>query len=213
MPRQRLNERNSGLDHKEWAVFKRINTPAKIQDFLNDLKFDFASGDKVDRSISGTLRAGKTDCAGGAIFAAAALWASGREPLILDLKTVKPDFDHVLALFKEGNPPAGGWGAISKTNHAVLRYREPVYKNVRELVMSYFHEYFLPDEKKTLRSFSKPFDLSRYGAKWLTDKESVMDLIYLLDESPHIEILSLKQIKNLRKADKIEINAGEITEW
>jgi hypothetical protein len=218
--RQRITQANSGLDHKSWQRLKSLNTPAKIQDFLNTLKFDHRDGHKVDRSVAGTLKAGKTDCAGGAVFAAACLWVEGRPPFLLDLKAPHPDFDHVVALFsaKEGGSasPDGRkeyWGAISKTNHAVLRYREPVYKSVRELAMSYFHEYFLKDGKKSLRSFSKAFDLSKYGTRWFTDKRAIVDIISGLDDSPHAKILTPKQIRNLRKADKVEIKAGNIVEY
>ncbi len=205
---QRITPLNLGLQHTEWQVLKRLNTPKRIQDFLNTLPFDFAPGDEIDRSVQGTLRAGKIDCAGGAILAAAALWAHGHKPLLLDLQVAQPDFDHVVALFKEGNK----WGALSKTNHAVLRYREPVYASVRELAMSYFHEYFLPNGSKTLRGFSKPFDLSKYGTGWFTDSELILDIIYDLDYSAHTEIVSAKEAKRLRKADPIEIKAGEMTE-
>jgi hypothetical protein len=122
---------------------------------------------------------------------------------------VRPDLDHVVTLFRKD----GYWGAVSKTNHAVLRYREPVYKNIRELVMSYFHEYFLFDGRKTLRAFSKPFDLSKHGTSWITTEENLATLAHLLDTSPHTKILSPKQIRNLRKADKIEIKAGKIVEY
>lgn len=219
---QRITQQSSGLEHTEWQILKRLNTPAKIQDYLNSLPFDFAPGDEMDRSVQGTLRAGKTDCAGGAVLAAAALWIQGRKPFLLDLQVAQPDFDHVVALFSAkigGSANSGGgkegdkWGAISKTNHAVLRYREPVYISVRELVMSYFHEYFLPNGHKTLRSFSKPFDISKYGTKWFTDSDILLDIIYDLDHSPHSEIISTKAVKKLRKADNIEIKAGEITEY
>jgi len=207
---KKLSWKESGLSQAEYKTLVSLNTPQKIQDFINALKFDFALGEKVDRSVRGTLKAKKTDCAGGAILAAAALWVQGRKPLLLDLKAPHPDdYDHVVALFQEGKC----WGAISKTNHVVLRYRESVYANIRELVMSYFHEYFLPSGQKTLRSFSEPFDLSRFGTKWLTDGDSLLDLIYKLDTSKHTSILSSKQIKNLRKADKVEIKAGDIVEY
>ncbi len=210
MIRQRITEKDSGLDHKEWRVIKSLDTPAKIQNFLNDLKFDFRDGYKIDRSVRGILKSGKVDCAGGAVLAAGALWAQGRKPLLLDLKAPHPhDYDHVVAIFKEGKY----YGAISKTNHAVLRYREPVYKSVRELVMSYFHEYFLPTGYKTLRSFSKPFDLSKYGVSWLTQGDMVLDIIHALDSSLHTEILTKEQVKSLRKADPIEIKAGSIVEY
>ena len=206
---QRITQQNSRLDHKEWALLKRLSTPKKIQDFLNKLPFDFELGEEIDRSVRGVLKNKKADCAGGAILAAAALWVQGRPPLLLDLQAEKKDVDHVVALFKEGKY----WGAISKTNHAVLRYREPVYKSVRELVLSYFHEYFLPSGRKTLRTYSRPFDLSKHGRKWLIDKEAVIDVIYSLDVSPHTQILTPEQKKGLRSADIIEIKAGEIVEY
>ncbi|MBI2086649.1 MAG: hypothetical protein HYT69_00510 [Candidatus Zambryskibacteria bacterium] len=209
MPIQPLNLKKSGLDHKEWQLLKKLNTPAKIQDFLNSLKFNFEKEGETNSSVSLTLKRRKAQCFEGALLAAAALWVQGQKPLLLDLKTIRPDFDHVVALFREGKC----WGAISKTNHAVLRYREPVYKSAGELAMSYFHEYFLPSGKKTLRNFSKPFDLSKHGTAWLTTKENLTSLAYKLDHSPHTRILSSKQIKDLRKADPIEIKAGEIREY
>ncbi len=209
MLRQRITQQSSGLDHKEYQLLKRLNTPAKIQDFLNAQPFNFEKKGETHHSVRYTLKAGQSHCFEGALLAAAALWINGHKPLLLDLKTVRPDFDHVVALFQRD----GHWGALSKTNHAVLRYREPVYKNIRELVMSYFHEYFLWSGKKTLRSFSKPFDLSKLGTYWLTTEENLADLAHLLDTSPHTKILSLKQIRNLRQAEPIEIKAGKIIEY
>jgi hypothetical protein len=206
---QRITKENSGLEHKEWQVLKSLSTPQKIQDYLNSLEFDFAPGDEMDRSVRATLREGKTDCAGAAIFAAAALWAQGERPLILDLTAAEPDFDHVVTLFEKGDR----YGAISKTNHAVLRYREPVYKSPRELAMSYFHEYILSDGRKTMRGFSKPFDLSRYGTAWLTEGEQIIDIIYDLDRFPHEKVATPAAIRRFRKADKVEIEAGEIEEY
>ncbi len=207
--KQRITQEKSGLTHQEWASLKKLKIPQKIQDYVNSLKFDFTIGEKMDRSVRGTLKNKMTDCMGGAVFAAAALWVQGREPLLLDLVTSKDDFDHVVALFREGK----FWGAISKTNHGVLRYREPIYKSVRELAMSYFHEYFLPDGRKTMRSFSKPFDLSKQGTEWLTSPESLLDIAELLDDSPHTEVASKAQIKAFRRADEVERQAGEIVEF
>src|SRR5690606_12256889 len=140
---------------------------------------------ETHNSVRYTLKSHKAHCFEGALLAAAALWINGREPLILDLKSARPDFDHVIALFKEEKY----WGAISKTNHAVLRFREPVYKSIRELVMSYFHEYFLSNGKKTLRQFSKPLDLRKIDkGRWLTSDENLAWLAHKLDKSPHIRI-------------------------
>lgn len=210
MPAQHLTREISGLDHKEWQLLKSLNNPRKIQDFVNSLKFNFEKRGETHRSVCEVLKHREAHCFEGALVAAAALWINGFKPLLLDLKSIQPDFDHVVALFKV----RGYWGAISKTNHAVLRYREPVYKNVRELVMSYFHEYFLRDGTKTLRSFSRSFSLSKVPIDiWITGKENLAWLAHKLDKSPHAQILSQKQIKNLRKADEIEIKAGEVKEY
>ncbi len=145
----------------------------------------------------------------GAMLAAAALWLHGRPPLIMDLKTTERDVDHVVALFKEGNR----WGAISKTNHGVLRYRDPIYRDPREIAMSYFNEYFLDDGTKTMRSFSRPFDLSRRNDAWLTTKEKLDDIAIALDDSPHVMIVGARAAARLRRADPVEIKAGKIVEW
>ncbi|MSR87681.1 MAG: hypothetical protein EXS69_00720 [Candidatus Zambryskibacteria bacterium] len=205
---QKIAQEISGLEHKEWQLLKSLNTPAKVQDFLNSLKFNFEKNGETHRSVSEVLKSNEAHCFEGALVASAALWIQGRKPMLLDLVTVHPDFDHVVALFKEGE----FWGAVSKTNHGVLRYREPIYKSIRELSMTYFHEYFLSNGKKTLRKFSKPFDLS-LNAEWLTTRDNLAWLAHKLDCSPHFNILSPKQIRNLRKADKVEIEVGNIVEY
>jgi hypothetical protein len=202
-----LSLKESGLLKHEWQVLKRLNTPEKIQDFLNALPFNFEKRKETYMSVGRTLKRGKAHCFEGALVAAAALWINGHKPLLLDLNTRKKDIDHVIVLFRK----YGHWGALSKTNHAVLRYREPVYRSIRELVMSYFHEYFLPDGKKTLVSYSKPFDLSKVSYNWLTGREELFDLVEELDGSEHLDILPKSH--KLRKADGVEIKAGRITEW
>lgn len=199
----------SGLSEKDWRALKRLNTPAKIQDFLNTLPFNFEKRGQTHRSVSETLRSGSAHCLEGAFLAAACLWIQGERPLLLDLKVARPDLDHVVALFKKGDR----WGAISKTNHPVLRYREPVYRSVRELAMSYFHEYFLQDGRKTMRSFSKPFDLRPYAPEWLVSPENLAWLAHELDTSPHSEIISKKESRSLRRAEEIEIRSFGVEEY
>ncbi len=209
MSKQSLTLHSSLLGHKEYRLLKRLNTPKKIQDYLNSLKFNLEKKGETHRSVRYALKYQEAHCFEGALIAAAALWINGQKPLILDLRSARPDFDHVVTIFKEGRY----FGAISKTNHAVLRYREPVYANVRELVMSYFHEYFLKNGKKTLRSYSKPFDLSKVGPYWLSTEENLAPLAHKLDNSPHTPILTKEQIKKLRQADDIEIKAGNLAEY
>ena len=197
------------LTEKEFAVFKKLNTPQKIQDFLNTLPFNFEKQADTNRSPLETLRAGTAHCMEGAMLTAAILWYHGQSPLLLDLKTTDDDQDHVVTLFTQD----GYWGAISKTNHGVLRYREPIFKTVRELALSYFSEYFLHDGRKTLRSYSKPFDMSKLDPEWITSKKDVWNIVRMLDTSPHIAIINKKQIKNLRRAEMVEIAAGKVVEW
>jgi len=195
---------------KEFRVFKKLNTPIKIQDFLDTIPMNFEKKGDTCRSPLEVLKRNEAHCFEGALFAAATFWYHGRKPLILDLKTTKEDDGHVVALFKEGNK----WGAVSKTNHAVLRYRDPVFRDIRELVMSYFNEYFLnKNGRKTLLSFSAAFDLSKLDNSWLTSEENLWWVDDALEAAPHYKILEKSALKRLRLADKIERDAGSITEW
>jgi hypothetical protein len=145
----------------------------------------------------------------GALVAALALWMHGGAPLIMDLKTTDDDVDHLVALFRKGRY----WGGITKTNHSVLRYREPMFRDLRELAVSYFHEYSLPNGKKTLRAYSEPFDLRDWKEDWITTEENLWDLERAIDRSPHHRLLNRSQIAGLRRADDIEIRAGKLVEW
>ena len=198
-----------GFTAKEKALIKSLNTPAKVQDFLNSLAFNFEENGETLRSPLFVLRAQKAHCFEGALLGAYILQTHGYKPLILHLKTIKGDYDHVVALFRVG----GLWGALSKTNHAVLRYREPVYKDIRELVMSYFHEYFLDIGVKTLRQYSKPLDLSTFEKGWEVMSGDLWGIDEELDKIKHYDIAPRKVFKNLRKAEKIEIQAGKIVEY
>ncbi len=201
-----------GLSSKELAVLRRLSTPQKIQDFLDKLPINYEKNGETCHSPRLALRAGKAHCIEGALITAVALWLQGEKPLLLDLKTlnINIDSDHVVALYKKN----GYWGAISKTNHAVLRFRDPIYKTVRELALSYFHEYFLPTTgQKTLRSYSRPFSLARFGHKWITSEEGLWHIAEALDESPHFPIIPKGSGKHLRPSSPIERKAGSITEW
>ncbi len=194
----------------ESRLFTKLNSPTKIQDYLNALPFNHELHGETYMSPRRTIAAGTAHCFEGALFAAAALMYHDHKPLLLDLQTTSDDQDHVVALFKEGKY----WGAISKTNHAVLRFRDPIYASVRELALSYFHEYFLSNGKKTMRAYSEPFDLSKMPLEeWLTAGDELIDLVNTLDDSPHHQILSEAAVKRLRKADIIEIKTFDTVEW
>lgn len=188
-------------------MLKTLHTPSRIQDFLETLPYSFDDGQDMLRSPRRVLRERTAHCIEGALLAAAALWLNGQRPLLLDLRSVPEDLDHVVAVYRQH----GCWGAISKTNHAVLRYREPVYRTVRELAMSYFHEYFMNDGHKTMKDFSVPFDLVRQcGLDWLTREDDLWDVAEALDASRHYPILTPAQRRQLRPADPVEIAAGKL---
>lgn len=199
-----------GSDEKELAVLKELKNPAEIQDFLNKIPINFEEKGDTCMSPRMVLKRWKCHCIEGAMLAALALRLQGKKPLVVDLTASRHDFDHVMAVFKQD----GKWGALSKTNHAVLRYREPIYNSIRELVMSFFHEYTDDKGRKTLRSFSMPINLSKFDKKdWMISEEDVWCVNDALAKVKHYKILTRKQIRNLRKADKLEIEAGKITEW
>ena len=202
-------ELSKNLNKDEIGIFRKLDTPKKIQDFLETLAINFDYKKDTCMSPRLALRKKKAHCIEGAFLAAAIQLFHGQKPLLLDLKSVERDFDHVVALFSRN----GKWGAFSKTNHAVLRYREPVYRDVRELAMSFFHEYFLDNGKKTMRSFSMPFNLLRFGLNWVTSEKPLWYIADALDECRHYAILNKKGIASLRRADAIEIQAGKLTQW
>ncbi|MFA5791453.1 MAG: hypothetical protein WC884_00225 [Candidatus Paceibacterota bacterium] len=194
---------------KEKRFLQKLDSPAKIQDFLNSLKFNFEKNGETLKSPLFTLRKKNAHCFEGALLGAYILSFCGFKPYLVHLKTIKGDYDHVIVPFKI----RGFWGALSKTNHGVLRYRESIYKNIRELAMSYFHEYFLNNGKKTLRQYSALLNLNNMKKNWVTENGDLWYIDKKLDRIKHYDIVPKSYIKKLRKADKIEIKAGKITEW
>lgn len=198
------------LTAAEIHLLKKLNSPVKIQDFLDTLAINFEPNGDTCRSPRVVLREQSAHCIEGALLAALALRFQGYRPLIIDLQANAYDYDHVVAVFKKNNY----WGAISKTNHAVLRYREPIYKSIRELALSYFHEYFTNDGDKVLRSYTRPLDVSRFDKRgWMTSEENIWYIPAYLNSMPHIPILTPSQLRTLRQADTIEIEAGKLTDW
>jgi hypothetical protein len=199
-----------GFSSEELAILRTLNTPRKIQDFLDTIAMNFEEGGDTCLSPRRVLRERRAHCIEGAMLAAVALRLAGWKPLLVDLKASSKDLDHVIAVFQIH----GLWGAISKTNHGVLRYREPVYRTIRELAMSYFHEYFVNTGEKTLRSYSVPVDLTRFDAlEWMTWEEDVWDIPAYMDGVRHFPILGKAQIAGLRRADAIERKIGAVVEW
>src|SRR3990167_7309680 len=198
------------LNIEELRLFRKLKSPKLIQDYLDTLSINFETSGETYMSPRRVIKNKTAHCFEGALLAAAALSYHGHKPLLLDLVTIERDEDHVVALFRQN----GLWGAISKTNHPILRYRDPVYKTVRELAMSYFHEYLLDDGRKSLRAYSRPFSLTRYPVKtWVTAEKDLHFLVEALDSSHHFPIVPGKTMRLLRKASRVETKAMNIVEW
>ena len=178
-----------------------LDSPARIQDFLTRIPYDDAPGTISPRCVTSERKA---NCFEGALFAAAALRRLGHRPLIVDLYAVNDD-DHVVAVFRR----KGAWGAVAKSNTTTLRYREPIYRTLRELVLSYFEGYFNVHGVKTLRSYSRPLDLRRFDRRqWMTTSE---DLGYIgdhLNTMPHVPIVPAGLARTFRLADRDQVRAG-----
>ena len=143
------------------------------------------------------------------MLAAAALWVHGEPPLLLDMRAVR-DFDHVVALFRR----RGRWGAISKTNGATLRWRDPVYRSLRELAMSYLHEYCNRRDHKTLREYSRPFDLRVLRtADWVTAPKGAWAVAERLDALHHYRLLSPAEERALVRRDPFERRIGALLQY
>ena len=195
------------LTKDEIKLFESCKTPSKIQDFINTIPMRTDDNEPIVRSPRAALQAHTLSCIEGAFLACTLLAYHGYETYILDLKVDTKniiDSDHVVAIWKKD----GHYGAISKTNHSVLRYREPIYASVRELAMTYFHEYFLDDGKKNLRSFSQKYPLfQKHGVSWATSDQDLYEMACELDDFPHVSVLTKAMQSSLRKADDIEIKA------
>lgn len=199
-----------GFNREELRFLRSLRTPVKVQDFLNSIPMNFEKHGDTLMSPRRVIREQKAHCMEGALLAAAVFWVQGKKPLLLDLRATPNDDDHVVALFQE----CGLWGAISKTNHAVLRWREPIFKSIHVLASSYFHEYFLDDGRRTLREYSRPFLLSaKKYAGWTVAEDDLWQLSDELDASCHYPVAPPSALRHVRRADSIERKAGRIVEW
>jgi hypothetical protein len=185
----------------ELKLFRRLDRPFKIQRWLNRLAYD---ADYATSSPRWVIKERKANCFEGALFAAAALRQLGHPPRLVDIRSWNDD-DHVIAVFQE----RGRWGAVAKSNYTVLRFREPVYRSIRELVMSYFDVYFNPIGQKTMRSYSRPLHLAQFDARaWMTTDEDLGYIGDKLDDMAHIKVMTPAMVRALNLADPDLVRAG-----
>jgi hypothetical protein len=196
------NHADHGFSPREAAFLRGLTPPWRIQRYLDGIDYDLAGA--ACRSPRRVLRERSAQCMDGALFAAAALRLQGHPPLILDLEAVE-DVDHVLAVFRA----RGGWGAIARSNYSGLRYREPVFRSVRDLVLSYFESYFNLRREKTLRRYSRPVSLRRFDRRgWMTAEEDLWYIAEHLLDVRHYRLLTPAGERALATVDRRMFEAG-----
>jgi hypothetical protein len=195
------------FDPCERKILRRLTNPAAIQRFLDDdIGYNLEPSGDTCHSPRTVLRKRVAHCMEGAMLAAAALRMLGYPPLLVDLEAVR-DSDHVLAVYRAN----GYWGAVAKSDYSGLRSREPVYKTVRELAMSYFEHYFNPEGEKTLRAYSRPVNLRQFDDHdWMTSEEDVWVVPNYLCEIKHTSLVDKEMLRGVAPMDKRLYAAGRL---
>jgi hypothetical protein len=192
---------------RERKLFAKLTTPARIQRFLDDdLSYNMEPHGDTCYSPRLALKNGVAHCMEGALIAATALRRLGYPPLIVDLEAVR-DSDHVLAVYRAH----GLWGAVAKSDYSGLRSREPIYRTIRELAISYFEDYYNPAGEKTLRTYSRPVNLARFDSlDWMTADREVWEIPNHLCDIPHTPIFPPRLARTLAPMDSILFKAGRV---
>ncbi|MBC7261065.1 MAG: hypothetical protein H5T63_03545, partial [Chloroflexi bacterium] len=199
--KQDIRNIDSLWTEEEQAFLAQLDSPWKIQEYLDSIPYNT---DHQTRSPRRVMRDGKAHCMEGALFAAAALYFHGQPPLILDLKAVNDD-DHVIAIYRI----RGLIGAIAKSNFSLLRFREPIYRNYRELALSYFELYYNMYAERTLRAYSRPLDLRIFDPQdWMTTEEDLAWISQRLDALRHYPLVDEITAQNLQPVDDLLYQAG-----
>lgn len=191
------------LTPPQWALFASLDSPAKIQAFLDETPY---SAENANRCPVSVLQDRQAHCLDGGLFAAAALRRLGYPPLIIDLlPEPDTDDDHVLAIFKQNDC----WGAVAKSNFVGLRSREAIYRTLRELVMSYFEDFYNVNGQKTLRSYTRPVNLQRFDkVGWMWRNEGADAIEQYLYKLKRIPLLNEEMAARLSPMDKLSYQAG-----
>jgi len=198
------------LTPAEHRVLARLDTPQKIQTYIEKLPPNFELKGDTCMSPRRVLKTRTAHCAEAAVLAVAAFVYHGKPAWLVDIQSLPSDQDHIVTLFRE----RGLWGAISKTNHAVLRWRDPIYRSPRELMMTYAHEYNLDGGKKSMLAYSKPFSLARYApARWFIAPDDLDWLMVALDDSPHRALAPKHALRRRRRTTRVELKSQDVTEW
>lgn len=184
-----------GFTPAELRKLRSLKNPHGIQKFLDEIPYHLEDTAWSPRKV---LAERSSHCLEGAIFAAAALRVNGYPPLLLDFEA-EHDTDHVIAIYRQDSC----WGAVAKSNYTGCRWREPVYRTLRELALSYFNTYFNLRRERTLRRYSNPVNLKRFDRDdWMTTEKPVWFIVYHLFDVKHYPLLTKPQEKKLHRVDE-----------
>ncbi|RPI44063.1 MAG: hypothetical protein EHM59_13795 [Betaproteobacteria bacterium] len=201
--------RDLDLTSKERQVLVRYGEPRSLQAYINSIPINHELEGDTCYTVRQVLRYRRAHCIEAALVAACALWLHGEAPLIMDMRA-RGDWDHVVALFRRG----GLWGAIAKSNHVALRGRDPVYRTLRELALSYFHEYHNERGERTLREYSRAFDLRTIAVEdWVTGEAGAWEAERRVDLARHYPLIPASQSRYLSPIDAMEWKAKRLVEY
>lgn len=193
-----------GLTRAELSLLRGLRTPERVQEYLDGLTYNLEPDGDTVRSPRRVIRDATAHCAEGAFLAAAAFRVNGGAALVVDLESVRDD-DHVLALYRRH----GRWGSVATSKFAGLRYRAPVYRTLRELVLSYFEDYYNWEGERTLRAYSRPISLARFdGISWMTSEDDLWPVVSHLARVPHTRLIPPAVARNLARLDRRSYEAG-----
>ena len=199
-----------GLTPREFVLLQRLATPQQIQSFLNGICINHEIDGETILSVREVLAQRRAHCIEAAFVGACAFWIHGEPPMVMHLDCAATDYPHVIALFRR----SGAWGAVSKSNGATLRYRDPIYRSLRELAMSCFHEYSDRRGRKTLRSYSVAFDLRRIVPElWVTGKRACTEANDRLASARHYPLVTSRQERLLVRRDPFERLAAQAVQY
>jgi hypothetical protein len=191
----------TALTSAERKPLAKLSSPVKIQAYLDSIPYSTEERYRCPLSV---LRDQRAHCYDGAVFAAAMLQRIGYPPLIVNLFAYRDD-EHLLAVFKCD----GHWGAVAKSNFVGLRYREPIYRSLRELVVSYFEDYYNLEGIRSLRSYTRPFDLNAVRSLvWHTQDAAMHQIAKRLDALRRVPVLTSHMIAQLSPLDRRSYEAG-----
>lgn len=204
-----LSLRDLALTRAERAELSRPSHPRALQAYIDTLPVNFEPDGDTCFTVRQVLRYRRAHCIEGALVAACSLWLHGEPPLVMDFRAHR-DYDHVVALYRRG----GYWGAISKSNHLALRGRDPVFRTLRELALSYFHEYHNEKGERTLREYSRAFDLRTLALEhWATGEEGAWEAERRIDLTRHYRLFPASQSRHLSPIDAMEWQAKALLQY